>query len=321
MKSIYCDKNWNKLQEYKEEGTAETFEFQCEDGKIRYEFNKRFAGKVEGEDYYDLVTPRGMGGPRMVSCIAGEEKRLAGAYLKKLEEYCREENIIAEYVRFDPWDKRLEGLFGNYYEIEKYGDLYCNNLERDFYKEEYNRKTRREIKKAMSWGVHAEFDFNGESIDEFVKLYQNTAIKYNVSAYYRMDRCFIEKYFEMLPGNVFILNAFFEEKVIASVIVLMGVDIAHYHLLGSDPEYRQLHANSLLTYKAAEYAKTLGKKLFDLGGGKRGGNIETFKLNFVKEENIYTYYVGKKINNEIIYNYLAEQNKNQKEGYFPAYRK
>ena len=67
--------------------------------------------------------------------------------------------------------------------------------------------------------------------------------------------------------------------------------------------------------------KQYGRKLIDMGGGKKGGNIEQFKLNFVAENGVIPYYAIKKIHNQTIYDTMV-----QKAGaiinpvFFPLYR-
>jgi serine/alanine adding enzyme len=65
----------------------------------------------------------------------------------------------------------------------------------------------------------------------------------------------------------------------------------------------------------------LGKKVFDMGGGKAGGNIETFKRNFCGQKGVVEYYAIKKIRNEEIYRKLLDQKDEIKnENFFPLYR-
>ncbi|MBS7007111.1 GNAT family N-acetyltransferase [Anaerostipes sp.] len=321
MESIYRDKNWYLLQENKEKGKAVKYVYEDKTGRIEYSFIKRAAGNLNGIEYFDIVTARGVGGPYLEELNYKDRKNeLIQNFNNQFQQYCKENNIVAELIRFDPW-KRNEEDFKYIYEIELYGHFYCNDLRKDFYKEEYNRRSKRSIKKANSMEVKVQVDEKGKTIEEFIKLYKYTEQKYHTSDYYNIEKAFVEEYFKALKGKVVILNAIYGETIIASVIMLLGKDIAHYHLLGNNPEYSECQANSLLTYHAALYAQEKGKKLFDMGGGIAGGNIETFKLNFVNKENIFDYYIAKKIRMEEIYDALVEQAGGARENYFPAYRK
>ena len=80
-------------------------------------------------------------------------------------------------------------------------------------------------------------------------------------------------------------------------------------------------SNNFLTYQTSLLGKQYGRKLIDMGGGKKGGNIEQFKLNFVAENGVIPYYAIKKIHNQTIYDTMV-----QKAGaiinpvFFPLYR-
>lgn len=317
MKSIYCDKNWAILQQQKDGGYADRFQYIGKDYSVEYTFIVRKAGMVDGIQYYDILTPRGMGGPR---CIYGNIIDLE-EYNKQFLTYCRVNHIIAEYVRFDPWNDDYK-LFGILYdEMEHHGDLFCNNLCRNFLKEEYDNNVKRNIKKNIN-NVKIQFDFEGKDINiiKFLELYKYTEEKYAVSNYYKLSKEFIQDYFIKLEGKVAIANAIYKDETVSSSIILFGEDIAHYHFACNHPEFRKINANTVLLYKAALLAQEKGKSLFDLGGGIIKGNTAEYKSRFVHKEGIYPYYVGKRIIDSTIYRRLIEVNGRNSEGYFPEYK-
>lgn len=318
MESIYRDKRWYELQCIKEKGVPGRYYFQCPEGEVEYQFVKRFAGKVDQTEYYDIVTSRGMGGP-YVQCRMEDESEFIRKQQVHFEQYCQEENIIAEYIKFDPWVHN-ERHFKEHYEIEHYGNTYCNHLSEDFYHQQYHTSVRARIRSALEKGVSVVFDQFGNSIPHFLDLYRYTDNKYQVSDFYKLDEAFIRAYFEKLQGKVVIAYAMWNGIPISAVLMLLGKDIAHYHFLGNDPDYRKLQANTLLIHQCISYAKERGKSLFDHGSSVLGSGVETFKKNFVRKENCYPYYIGKKIRNQLIYDTLVERAGKIRDGYFPAYR-
>lgn len=316
MRSIYVDDNWAILQQEKEGGVAETY-YYSEDGcEVKYVFVLRKAGIVDGVQYFDILTPRGMGGPR---CINDRKVDLE-KYDKSFVAYCKEKHIIAEYVRFDPWDCNHK-VFGTLYdELEHHGDLFCNNLNIDFYKEEYDKNVKRNIKKSID-KIMIEVDFKGDKISEFLKIYKYTEEKYAVGDYYHLSEDFIRRYFDIMYGKVAVVNALYCSEVVSSLIVLFGEDIVHYHFACNNPLFREVNANTVLLYKIALLAKDMGKKLLDLGGGIIGGNTAGYKRRFVGEKGIYPYYVGKRVLNREIYQKLIINNGSNRKGFFPEYRR
>ena len=110
-----------------------------------------------------------------------------------------------------------------------------------------------------------------------------------------------------MKGRCFLINAVFNGKIITSVLVAYGKDVMHYLYLGNDPEYLKCQGNSLLTYETSLLGQKIGMKVFDMGGGMPGGNIESFKRNFISDDGIVEYYAVKKIWNPQIYQRLLER--------------
>ncbi len=95
----------------------------------------------------------------------------------------------------------------------------------------------------------------------------------------------------------------------------------HYLYLGNNPDYLAYQGNSLLTYEAALIGQRLGLKIFDMGGGVPGGNIEGFKRNFISNDGVWEYYAVKKVWNQEIYQALLDGKKGIKNmRMFPLYR-
>lgn len=320
MNSIYLDDRWIKLQEQKENGKGIEYVWNSDEYKVVYPFIKRVAGKINNIVYYDLVTPRGQGGPRL-ECDIKDKEEIIKKFNEEFQNYCIKENIIAEYIRFDPWIKNYED-FSEIYNCFSKGNIYCNNLNVDFFTSEYSSKVRNYIRKAEKNNIIVEFDFEGKTIDDFLEIYNYTSDKYNISDYYTLDRNFLKNYYELFNGQVCIANAIYDNKIISSAIILFGEDIVHYHFSSTNPNYRSLQPNTYIIYETELLAKEKGKKLFDFGRAGEGSNLEKFKLEFInnKRDKVYEYKVGTKIRNSEIYNELVNKRGGKHEGYFPEYR-
>ena len=320
MISAYREEKWIEAIGHKEEGELTEYSFECEFGRIQYRFYKKNTDIVDGIEYYDIASYRGAEGPYIEWVNENKAEALLKLFLEDFVRYCSDNNIIAEFTKLDPWDEYASNtrkIMG----AEYYGNYYCNDLRHNFYDEAYNRNAKRGIKKAIACGIKAEFDFKGKTIPEFVELYKNTEDKFHTSNYYRMSCKDIKKFFDVYHEDAFMINGVLDNKIITSVLVVMGPEIVHYLLLGSDPKYSKLQVNSLLTYETALYCQKKGKLLFDMGGGISGGGIERFKRNFINENGVWKYYAVKKIYNVKIYKQLVEmKGKIENEKFFPLYR-
>ena len=88
-KDLYFDENYGKLYENTENGKAEIFKYEDENGVVSNQFIKRNIPMIQ--DYYDIVTPYGYGGP-----IIEESKNkeiLLQNYNEAFKRYCEKNNI------------------------------------------------------------------------------------------------------------------------------------------------------------------------------------------------------------------------------------
>lgn len=316
---IYYLENWSKLYAEKECGISERFEMEIETGKIIYPFIKRkIDTKINNKTYYDIVTVYGFNGPIIIGKVENR-KQAAEIFNQKFQEYCKNNNIIAEYIRFSPW-------FKNYLDFAEIYNLKLNKQTifidltvNDVFMDEISSKRRNCIRSAIKKGVTVQFDFEGNTVEDFHKLYQNTISKNNISEYYQLSIDFLRRHFEILKGNVFIANAMFENKIISSSIFVHQDKQLHYLYSANDYAYTYLNGNSLILSEVANWGKANGKEKFHLGGATVSEDLRKFKLSFTKNEGL-DYYVGNKIRQEKIYNELVKITNNENNTYFPKYR-
>jgi serine/alanine adding enzyme len=226
-------------------------------------------------------------------------------------------HIISEYVRFSPW------LFG-YKDFEKYYKLRYNNqtffidLRKGFFMEEYSSRCRGVIRKALKNNVEIQFDFSGETSDEFLRLFKNTVEKNKISNYYTFTKDFMLSLFEMMRGNVMIINAWYEGICISSSVLLYNEKYIHGQLNGNDYEYVSIGANSLVQYEAAKWAKYRNIAEFHLGGASHESLLK-YKKSLTKN-GFLDYYVGTRIRDQKAYDKMVALCGKNESGYFPEYR-
>lgn len=320
IKSFYMDKGWGVLQQTKEGGESLHYLFEREEGRIVYPFIKRPAGKIDNVQYYDIATPRGQGGIWLEHVQEGKEKALIQEFSQVFGDYCAQEKIVAEYIRFSPWLKQAQ-WFEDEYDLSYFGEVYCIDLRMDFFKDAFSSGLRQQIRRAIKNNIIIRFTDDPDFIDEFLQLYQQTAKQHQFGDYYQLDKAFLQRYLDFYPDKVLFAVALLDEKVISAALLLLGEDIVHYHFAATDPAYKSIQPNSLLIYEAASYAEAYGKRLFDLGSAKAGSSLEQYKKQFTAKSKSYPFYRGTKIRNADIYESLVEQAGGPHKDYFPAYRR
>lgn len=317
---IFFLPEWAEAYESQDDGVAVLFEFSHSLGRIHYPFIKRMVPGITG--YFDTITPFGLNGPLITECQAGREKELAAAFDQAFQQYCTDNRIIAEYIRFNPWVGNIEH-FGEFYGIDKRGiAMYVDLTSGDYFMDEFKSGTRQQVRRAMKNEVTIEYDFTGETLDDFCRIYELMAKRNSIPDYYLFSRDFLADSFHKLAGKQFIINALHEGKRISTALMVHHGDYLHYHLAANDPAYFKFAANSLVLSEACRWGTDNGKKQMHLGGASTEP-LYRFKRGFTKTEPL-DILTGKKIRNDAVYEKLvrtkiaadAETNT----AHFPIYR-
>ncbi len=126
-------------------------------------------------------------------------------------------------------------------------------------------KTRYNIRLAERKGVTVRVENDSEGMDKFVEVLMKTEER---QRFYAHSKNYYRKLWETLGGEgmVYVLNAYFEEKVIASIVLFKFKDFLYYPYGGSNYEFRQLMAPQLLHWRAIQLGKKLKCTTYDLWG-------------------------------------------------------
>lgn len=313
---IYYWPQWAELNAVRDNGIAECFDLMSIHGHIYYPYIRREIDTgINGEIFYDTVTPQGFNGPIIIEAI--DKKRLLDEFDVRFTEHCIKNHIVAEYVRFSPWlYNHID--FEDYYTLHHKNRTFFIDLQKDFFNEEFSHNCRQNIRKAIRNDVVIEFDFEGIYIDEFCELYNLMAEKHQLDSYYLYDRSFIADTMQTMKGNIFIVRAAYQNIPISATIFVFNSKYMHAYLGGNNYKFTFLGANSLIFYEVAKWGKENGIEELHLGGAPEEG-VFRFKKNFTKK-GILDYFIGTRIRNEQVYNELINLRGRNNSGYFPEYR-
>jgi lipid II:glycine glycyltransferase (peptidoglycan interpeptide bridge formation enzyme) len=323
-----------RLYEQNHEGDALCFIYKkSDDDFILYPFLKKSinqlpAGQKLTDEYFDISSPYGYGGyVRSKNCSIP-----VSLFFDTLAEYAHHNNIVSEFVRFHPWLKTQENCDG-LMSITFWNQVVAVDLTKseDHIWAECDVKNRNRIRKSIKCGVRIEQDTSFEFMDDFCRLYYQTMDRNNAPSFYYFEKAFFHNLITLLPDNCALFHAQFENRIIASLIVIYSVDFVHAYLAGTDEDFFHVAPCNLLFYKTALWAQRQGFKLFTLGGGRTADpndSLLAFKKRFSKS--CFKYYIGKKIHTRHIYDFLCRQCiKNEKADnilvkqpdFFPLYRR
>ncbi|WKA57703.1 GNAT family N-acetyltransferase [Planococcus shenhongbingii] len=325
MGDLYFDENYGRLYEEIENGKCEVFEFHHSLGTIRHMFIKReIPLKILGKIYFDIVTPYGYGGPLITECEPGKQEELTAKFMEAFQEYCKENDIVSEFIRFHPVIANAHD-FKNCYEVSYIRNTVGTNLKDydDPVQKEFSKSTRKNIRKALNDGVEFKITVNPPDLGEFINIYHHTMKRNKADTYYYFDEDYFKEILGYFGKNILLVETVYEGQVIGMGLNFVYGETIHTHLSGTLEEFHRLSPAYILQYALVEWGKENGFNLIHDGGGRTNSlddKLYAFKKQFGKNTN-FKFYIGQKIWNEPIYDQLCQAAGVERETeFFPAYR-
>ena len=325
MKDIYYEAAYGKICELVDDGECCRFELNTANGSVLNQFIKRSVPfLIDGVQYYDIVTPYGYGGPTVLEAI--DREKLIEEYHVRFADYCKENHIICEFIRYHPiYQNYLD--FSSVYETTFSRHTVGTNL-RDYddpVQSEFGKSARREVRKAESAGVQCVLNVNPTDLQIFKRLYEETMDRNHAGVMYY----FPDEYYRFLSNelrdSVLEIQAWLDDEVIASEIYFISGNVMHAHLLGSNNRLLET-GGAILEAVAARWGKQNGYHYIHHGGGRSSDPedpLYLYKKKFGKHTE-FDFYTGKRIWNKKIYDLAVKMRNDQgpieNEAYFPKYR-
>ncbi len=331
-KDIYYQ--WEYVDAFFYNGDGEPFLAYAKDGN-NYIFNvyfkrdiadyKQLKNEISKNTFFDISTPYGYGG---VDIIGEQDNKLLEYFFDKFENYCKENNIISEFLRLNPLSDNYRFYKNTDYEIVNISKtVYIKLKSEEQIWADMESKCRNKIRKAEKNGLIVKSGFDKKMFEEFIKVYVETMKRDNADEYYFFNNEFYESIYKNLKNNATIYTTYLNDMAVNSILVMYCGENAHYHLSGTISDYMRLGANNLTLYKIALDMQKKGYKKFHLGGGYGGDQspLLTFKKAFNKD-GLLDFYVGKKIFDKEKYETLVDIRMKEKDfdvnsNFFPLYRK
>lgn len=303
------------------DGLPQLLYYESDSLRAMYVYMKR-ATALPG--VFDSITPYGYGGVLFEGETSSVElERFWNAYLKIMEE----EHIVDNFVRYHPMLQNAVPMKAISSVVDLGKTVAMDLSSPEIIWDNLDSKNRNMIRKAEKNGVEIHHGKGMDLLEKFRIIYNATMLKDQAEPYYFFEEKFYQSIDVDLHDHYEMFYAKLEERIIAMSIVIFANQRMHYHLSGSDIEYRNLAPTNLLLYKAALWGCGQGFKAFHLGGGVGSGedNLYKFKSVFNRHSDCL-FSIGKQIFNQNSYNELVEIRKkndasfNENSSYFPLYR-
>lgn len=326
MLDIYFNSEYGKLCELVDKGKCEEFVLETEYGTIKNMFIKRPAPYlIDGVQYFDIVTPYGYGGPIIQQCL--NKEKLLEEYLEKFTQYCLENNIICEFIRYHPILKNYTD-FNTIYKTEYSRHTVGTNLKdyEDPVQAEFSKSARREVRKAESTGVTYTINLHPDNLDKFRELYEETMDRNKANSMYYFSDEYYKILTTTLKDGVLEIQLQMDGETVASEIYFIAGNIMHAHLLGSNQKLLDIGGGVFIEAVAAKWGRENGYAYIHHGGGRTSAEddpLYMYKRKFGKNTE-FDFYTGKRIWNQTVYDQMLELRRAEGEienpNFFPEYR-
>ncbi|TKB73886.1 MAG: GNAT family N-acetyltransferase [Nitrospira sp.] len=281
-------------------------------------------------DYSDIVSPYGYGGPLAQIAADSEEEsgRIWPEFLEAFHAYCLDHNIVSEFARLHP-----------YLQNHRHLDL-SNGLERrstivtvDLSQSEeeiwrgFTKENRKKIGRAQANGLRVEEANSPADVQLFSRLYHLNMQRLQARDWYMFPESWLSDLHARFSEHLTLFLVFEGDRVIAggSMFHMNGLVSNFLSATAEDPG--QCSPNNLLFYEIIRWAKRRGYRWYNMGGGYRTNDgVMRFKQNFSQHtEDFYTY---QKVHLPQAYEALVQEWRQalpstielEESKYFPLYR-
>ena len=230
---IYFTPEWGEVNRLIEPGEPFQYVYKSDAGCVKNLFIKRDIPQfIDGEQYYDIATPYGYGGPYIESCIEGKKNKLLTEYKNDFEQYCRENKIVSEFVRFHPIINNGKD-FSQIYDAQCIRKTVGTNLESDDpVADEFSKSARKYVRRAIRDGISWRITKGPQDVSQFLNIYYSTMDRDNAKDHYYFPSQYFDKCLELFGDHILFVEAVYQKKTIAAGFYICYGDTIHAHIEG-----------------------------------------------------------------------------------------
>ena len=229
-------------------------------------FYENVAGQFAHEPV-DLANPV-YNGPIVISADA-DHFELLRRYRKALDQFCADNHVVTEFIRFHPLYEETAAL-SRVEELIPVSDILYVDLRQGYEaaRRSYRKGHRSAAQKAAREGASWSFVEPDDShLATFMRLYEWTQARNGTRSVYIQKQPFFRSMFDLLKGRVLLAESYFAGSVVSSSIFLDDKTCLWYQYSGSDLDLLRTDAHTYLMDRIAEWAAERRISYFVLGGG------------------------------------------------------
>lgn len=318
---FYHTWDFHHLSQTNYEGIPVLFSLESNEGVVVFPLLER---EIDQRESKDLVSVYGYSGP----LFSVKDVELQNTLLEKLFQEITKLGYISLFSRLHPFINNHPMNYVTNLSDIVYFDL--NDSVENIYAA-MRKVHRRDIRKLKS----SEFTLqrycraSSEQVSEFKYIYDLTMDKLDANDYYYFDQEYFEKLFASNDFQASLYTVYFEEKAVASAIMIQTGSYGQYHLSGTLPEFYKNYPMKLIIGHAMEDMHNEGIEHFVLGGGVGSSRDSLFDFKYGFARRTKPFSIMKKIFDPVIYQKLSDElfesldmstESINQVNYFPLYR-
>ncbi|WP_455757130.1 GNAT family N-acetyltransferase [Sulfurimonas sp.] len=293
-----------------ENKNAECFVYKDDKNMFFYPYIKTHINSLGYEldkNYYDIQGAYGYNGALVQD---DTDTDFINKARKKFLEYAKEENIIAEFVRFNPLYTNHK-YFSDITPINANKNIIVDLKETDIWMNSYEYSTRKNVNKALrnnlTYKIIESKDMTKIDIENFSFIYNKTMTRNNADLEYLFNLEYFTNITNKLKQNAIFIFIYKDDVIISTELVLLNDYVAYSYLGGTLKEYFEFRPNDYLKHILIKELQERGLTYFMLGGGiSINDGIFKYKKNFSKN-GIYDFFISKSIYNYEVYDLILKQ--------------
>jgi len=306
QQDIYFTPEYYELYENNGDGKAQCFVFEENDKIALYPFlinSVNELGYDLDDEYFDIQGAYGYNG--MLSST--DDTTFLEDFWKTFDQFCKDNNIVAEFTRFHPILKNYKLGEGHYNIIFDRKTVFIDLTQsEDEIFAGFQKSTRKHIRKASQKIEIRKAEYTEENVDTFVRIYVENMEKVNSIPYLFFSKQHFLNMFKL--DNIEFFLAYLDNQPIACYSGLVSKIYYGTYLSASLTEFNKTGVNALMYWSLIQSAKKNGSHFVHLGGGTNGdidNSLLKYKMNF--SQTLSDFHIGKKIHNQKIYDEVVKQ--------------
>jgi predicted N-acyltransferase len=207
-------------------------------------------------------------GPVVVSGGADHQEMLR-RYRKALDQFCADNHVVTEFVRFHPLYQHSEAL-SKIEELIPVSDILYVDLRAGYeaarkqYRKGHKAAAQKAAREGASWNF-VEPDDN--HLATFLRLYEWTQRRNGTRGVYVQKEPFFRAMFDELKGRALLVESYAQADVVSSSIFLDDKTCLWYQYSGSALDLLGTNAHTYLMDRMVAWAASKGISYLVLGGG------------------------------------------------------